>query len=71
MTLRGVSGPTKRVGKYDFEVRTDGFGTMTDDEVFEYKSQRSDRYALPRILERLTEMDERIKALEGVKVSRE
>ena len=44
MTIEGVSGPTKRVGKNNLEVRRDGFGTMSDEDVNSYRELRAERY---------------------------
>jgi len=62
MTLTGVSGPTKFVGKDNFEVRSDGFGRMTDDEVSAYMAERVTR---PEYLAMLVkDLDSRVRALE-------
>lgn len=61
MTLEGVEGPTKFVGKHNFEVRCDGFGTMSDILVAEYKAYRPNRY----MGELVASLIERIEVLEA------
>lgn len=62
MTLPGISGPTKRVGKHGEEVRVDGWGTMTDEEVAEYKEVRFSRY----VEYQYYELAKRVTALEAL-----
>lgn len=46
MAIEGVTAPTeiRKYGNTLFEVRVDGFGTMTDEQVSEYKRARPLRY---------------------------
>ncbi len=63
MSIEGVKGPTKLVGKHDFEVRCDGFGTMTDIAVQNYKDLRGERYwktLYENIKERITAIEEEL-----------
>lgn len=67
MTIEGVGEdvPTKRVGKNNFEVRADGFGTMTDFEVAEYKKARPRRYGQSEIWDAIEILQDRLDAIEG------
>lgn len=61
MAIEGVEGPTKFVGKDNFEVRQDGFGRMTDKQVAEYKRYRPRRYA-PDLI---ADLEQRVAKLEA------
>lgn len=64
MTLPGVEGPTKYVGKDNFEVRVDGFGRMTDEEVKIYKKNRPRRYGQSDLWDAIELLQKRIDDLE-------
>ncbi len=68
MKIEGVSGPTKRVGKHNLEVRTDGFGTNTDKWVEDYKKHRPKRYlrgVLDNHAERIAAIEAYIEVLQS------
>ncbi len=68
MAIDGVRGPTKRVGKHNLEVRTDGFGTNTDKWVEDYKKHRPKTYlkdVLDNYAERIAAIEEYIEVLQS------
>lgn len=65
-TLPGVTVPVVVVKRGNAYVRkrSDGFGTMTDQEVLEYKVGRPYRYSVELLSEAIWQLEQRVVALE-------